>query len=1114
MALGDNAKKPASTGARKTTAAKTAASKNSDNSDALKSAVDTGWARIEFDPTGVIVDVNDNFLNALGYKKEEIIGEHHKIFCAADYIKTAEYKSFWKNLASGEVNSGDFERFAKNGKSIWIKASYSPVKDDKGKVIRVIKIATDISAEKANQVQAESLKSAVDSGWAQIEFEPDGTIIDANDNFLAALGYSRKEVKGNHHRIFCEESYTSSSEYSDFWKALASGEVKAGEFKRITKSGSDIYIQASYTPVKDSSGKVVRVIKIATDITEAVNNKERTTQTLEQALDGVITIDGTSKEIEFVNKSAITMFGYSAEELMGQNVKMIVNADIRGRHDQIVDANMTTGVNKVVGGSRDLYVSRKDGSQFWANLSLSKVEVGGIIKYTAFIKDISAEKIAQERIVQTLDQALDGVITISGATKEILFVNKSAITMFGYSAEELIGQNVKMIVNEDIRGRHDQIVDANIKTGVNKVVGGSRDLYVSRKDGSQFWANLSLSKVEVGGEIQYTAFIKDITDAKMAEAASAEQAEINQQTLEQAVDAVVTIDGHTKEILFMNAAAENLWSRKKETVLGENIKVLVPHDIQAAHDGYVDSNINTGVNKIVGSGREVPIVQPDGSVIWAFLSLSKVEVGEKVLYTAFAKNVNTERANREAFGEATKFINEMAVGNFDETMDVEGLAMDSGTQEVVENLYGFRDTLREIIGEVNNVVEAAGEKGNLNARLQLTEVEGEWRALVDSMNMLMQSIAEPMMEFNGIITGMAGGDLTNKFEMASQGDIKSMGDSLNACITNLNSLLGNISDSSDVVADTATDMETQSEAMGATTTEVASAVTQMARGAQEQAQKTDESSRMIEQVMNSSTEMAGKANEINTAADQGQASCNEGLKIMKQLLENMGDIEGSAGSTADSIGVLTERAEEIGRTLNVITDIAAQTNLLALNAAIEAARAGEAGRGFAVVAEEIRKLAEDSKNAAVDIESIISNVKKDTLSASKAIETMTGAVKSGNNASNEAQTIFEEINTQSSQTLKFAVEIQEATAQQADVIGDVVKNIEQIVVVAEETAAGTEEVASSATELNSAMNDIKGASNNMAAVASELQAGVSQFKLNTEVDDKPVKKSAGVSRRK
>jgi methyl-accepting chemotaxis protein len=269
----------------------------------------------------------------------------------------------------------------------------------------------------------------------------------------------------------------------------------------------------------------------------------------------------------------------------------------------------------------------------------------------------------------------------------------------------------------------------------------------------------------------------------------------------------------------------------------------------------------------------------------------------------------------------------------------------------------------------------------------------------------------------------------------------------------------------------------------------------MAQGAQDQALKTDESSKLVEEVMTTANEMESKADIIYKAAEKGQSSCENGIRIIKKLVENMEGISSSAGITSESISVLTQRAEEIGRTLNVITDIAAQTNLLALNAAIEAARAGDAGRGFAVVAEEIRKLAEDSRRSAVDIEKIIGDVQKDTQSAGKAIEKMEGSVKEGSTATKEADIIFQEIAQSSQETLSYSKEIQQATSGQKASIDSVVKNIEQIVVVAEETAAGTEEVASSSQALNASMAEVTEASNKLSQIAAELQAGVGQFKL-------------------
>lgn len=359
----------------------------------------------------------------------------------------------------------------------------------------------------------------------------------------------------------------------------------------------------------------------------------------------------------------------------------------------------------------------------------------------------------------------------------------------------------------------------------------------------------------------------------------------------------------------------------------------------------------------------------------------------------------------------------------------------------------------------------------------------------------ISAVKTPVLQVRDIISKMAQGDLTQKFDTASEGYVQEMGDALNIAIENLNALLSTIGKNADLVANASSSVLGKSEGAKNNTTEVASAIAQMAKGAQDQAIKTDESSKLVEQVKESSIEMENKANSIYQTAEKGQKSCEDGLKIIKNLIVNMGGITDSASTTSESIGILAQRAEEIGRTLNVITDIAAQTNLLALNAAIEAARAGDAGRGFAVVAEEIRKLAEDSRRSAIDIEKIIGDVQKDTQSASKAIEAMSNSVKDGSSATQEASTIFEEIAQASNGTLSFSKEIQEATTAQKTFIDTVAKNIEQIVVVAEETAAGSEEVASSSQQLNSSMQDITDTSNTLTTVADELQKGIRQFKL-------------------
>ncbi len=341
-----------------------------------------------------------------------------------------------------------------------------------------------------------------------------------------------------------------------------------------------------------------------------------------------------------------------------------------------------------------------------------------------------------------------------------------------------------------------------------------------------------------------------------------------------------------------------------------------------------------------------------------------------------------------------------------------------------------------------------------------------------------------------VVRAMAKGDLTKRVKSDSE-----VAGEVNEALDNLDKVLSSFNTSAEFVSNSSGNLLKRSEGIKNSSNEVASAISQMAKGAQDQALRTDESSKLVDGVMKSSMEMQEKADIIKRTAEDGQKRSEEGLKIIKNLVANMTGIDSSALKTSESIAILTERAEEIGRTLRVITDIAAQTNLLALNAAIEAARAGDAGRGFAVVAEEIRKLAEDSRKSAVDIEKIISDVQKDTVSAGKAIESMQSSVKEGGSATKDAENIFVEIASSSDITFQHSKEILTSSLGQKEAIDAVVKNIEQIVVVAEETAAGTQQIASSSQELNSGMMEITDASNQLSKIAEDLKSGIKKFTL-------------------
>ena len=246
-------------------------------------AISRSQAVIEFELDGKIITANQNFLDVMGYSREEIEGQHHSMFCDPAYSASADYKAFWAELGRGNFQAAAFQRFAKGGREVWIQASYNPVLDRSGKPYKVIKFATDITAQKQLAADHAAQIEAISRVQAVISFTLDGTIISANENFLATMGYTLDEIVGKHHAMFCDRNYAGSAEYRHFWERLRSGQYEAAEFQRFGKGGAEIWIQASYNPVFDASGKPVKVVKFATDITERKRG-ERILHDLSQSL--------------------------------------------------------------------------------------------------------------------------------------------------------------------------------------------------------------------------------------------------------------------------------------------------------------------------------------------------------------------------------------------------------------------------------------------------------------------------------------------------------------------------------------------------------------------------------------------------------------------------------------------------------------------------------------------------------------------------------------------------------------------------------------------------------------------------------------------------------------
>ncbi|WP_102945019.1 methyl-accepting chemotaxis protein [Stenotrophomonas sp. VV52] len=307
-------------------------------------------AVIEFDLEGTILQANANFLQTLGYTLEEIRGKHHSMFVDPEHVRSSTYREFWARLGRGEFDAGQYRRLGKGGREIWIQASYNPVFDSSGRPVKVVKFATDITAQQMQAADFAGQLAAINTSQAVIEFSLDGRILSANDNFLAALGYTLDDVRGKHHSMFAEPDYARSDAYREFWQKLGRGEFDAGQYRRLGKGGREVWIQASYNPIFDMNGKPFKVVKYATDITAQVRDAQALAAAVAQTRDvvGAAQAGDLSKRIDTADKT-----GQIAALCEGVNAMVETMGSMIGQIRVAADA-VALGASEIAVGNSDL----------------------------------------------------------------------------------------------------------------------------------------------------------------------------------------------------------------------------------------------------------------------------------------------------------------------------------------------------------------------------------------------------------------------------------------------------------------------------------------------------------------------------------------------------------------------------------------------------------------------------------------------------------------------------------------------------------------------------------------------------------------------------------------
>lgn len=392
------------------------------NALAQATAISKSQAVIEFDMDGTIITANQNFLDTLGYRLEEIQGKHHSMFVPAAMRDGAEYREFWANLNRGEYQAAEYKRIGKAGREVWIQASYNPVFDRHGKPYKVIKFATDITARKIHSMEDAGKMAAIGRAQAVVEFNLDGTIISANDNFLSVLGYSLAEIQGKHHSMFVAPAERDGSAYREFWASLNRGEFQSAEYKRFGKGGKEVWILASYNPILDETGKPFKVVKFASDVTE---------QKLKTAnFAGQIEAIGKSQAvIEFdmdgmvlnANENFLSTLGYSLAEIQGKHHGMFVPPDERQS-----DAYRAFWASLNRGEFQAAEYGRlgKGGRKVWIQASYNPIRDlnGKPYKVVKFATDVTKQvlvRMGNERVRSMMEAVAAGAEELNSSVREI-----------------------------------------------------------------------------------------------------------------------------------------------------------------------------------------------------------------------------------------------------------------------------------------------------------------------------------------------------------------------------------------------------------------------------------------------------------------------------------------------------------------------------------------------------------------------------------------------------------------------------------------------------------------------------------------------------------------------
>ena len=444
-------------------------------------ALDKSNAVIEFTMDGTIITANFNFLSLMGYSLNEVKGKHHSMFVDKQEKESAEYQAFWERLKQGEFESREFKRISKDGSEKWIQASYNPVLDNNGIPIKVIKFATDITDKKHENLNFKGQIDAINKSNAVIEFNLDGTIIHANNNFLSLLNYTLEEVVGKHHSMFVEEKDKNSADYKRFWDKLNQGLFEASEFKRLKKDGSEVWIQASYNPIMDSNGKPLKVVKFAVDITQQKELQEKTHRSGIALLESLTELEstvGSQSSAALEQATSVSEIVSIVEEIKSTSQQTLEKASNLGDTAEKTYVEGERGIN----ACEDLYTAMQSSQEKMQEIANTILGLSDKTQQIGEITEAVAD-IAKQSKMLALNASIEaakagesgkGFAVVAGEVKELAERSETSTSRVQKILQDIrkTTEQAVMVSEEGTKSIEENIAHVELTTNIMTALGG------------------------------------------------------------------------------------------------------------------------------------------------------------------------------------------------------------------------------------------------------------------------------------------------------------------------------------------------------------------------------------------------------------------------------------------------------------------------------------------------------------------------------------------------------------------------------------------------------------------------------------------------------------------